>query len=69
MGSWTKFWDSYLYLDKERIGDMAKPIEPTPVLKGKDAERFVEDMLHPKYDPKKEAFLRESIEVYKKHPF
>lgn len=48
---------------------MARPIQSTPVLKGKDAERFVEAMLHPKYDPKVAKFIKESIEVYKKHPF
>ena len=32
---------------------MAKPIEPTPCLKGADAERFLKEMLHEQKFPSK----------------
>lgn len=32
---------------------MAKPIEPTPVLRGADAERFLKEMLHEQEFPSK----------------
>ncbi|OPY24048.1 MAG: hypothetical protein A4E26_00566 [Methanobacterium sp. PtaU1.Bin097] len=47
---------------------MATPIAPTPILKGKDALRFLKKMEEP---PTKEEveFLKKAIETYKKHPF
>lgn len=47
---------------------MARPIAPTPVLKGKDAERFLEKMEEP---PKKGEveFLKKAIKAYKENPF
>lgn len=45
---------------------MARPIEPTPILYGEDAERFLEDLNNLKYSEKKERFLKECDEVYKK---
>jgi hypothetical protein len=48
---------------------MAKPIEPTPILEGKDAERFLQSMLneqsHP--DPKRLDFLKEAMASFKKY--
>lgn len=50
---------------------MARPIEPTPILSGKDAEKFLEltrdAELHP--DPKRAKFLKECYELYLKHKF
>jgi len=44
---------------------MAKPIEPTPTLKGKDAERFYESIEEAQYDPSKDKQLEEARGVYK----
>ncbi len=50
---------------------MARPIEPTPELKGEDARRFIRDMqwaeTHP--DPKRAKFLKECYELYLRHKF
>ena len=43
---------------------MAKPIEETPVLTGKDAEDFLKDLSTAKYSKKKEEFLKECEEIY-----
>ena len=39
---------------------MAKPIEPTPTLRGKDAIRFIQDMIKEERnpDPKRLALLK-----------
>ena len=49
---------------------MARPFEPTPVLSGKDAERFVELTLKEERDPdpKRLAFLQECYEFYLRNP-
>jgi len=47
---------------------MARPIEPTPVLKGKDAERFLERMKKP-LTKKEKDFIRRAKEAYKRNPF
>lgn len=41
---------------------MARPIEPTPTLTGKDAERFIENMIKEEKNPnpRRIAFLREA---------
>lgn len=46
---------------------MAKPIEPTPILGGKDAENFERELkiTEAKHDPSKEEFLNKCKEVYK----
>jgi len=44
---------------------MAKPIEPTPVLKGKDAERFLKSIKESKYSESKDRFLKECDQTYK----
>ncbi|HEY3374978.1 MAG TPA: hypothetical protein VGK02_07960 [Candidatus Aquicultor sp.] len=44
---------------------MAKPIEPTPILEGKDAERFYESLKNAKYSAKKEAQLKHAREISK----
>ena len=43
---------------------MAKPIEPTPILEGKDAEEFLKDLSSLKYSKKKEEFLKECEKIY-----
>lgn len=45
---------------------MAKPIEPTPILKGEDARRFVKSLANAKYSPEKEARLNRAREAYSK---
>ena len=47
---------------------MAKPIEPTPDLEGKDAERFLKDMGRSEtiHNTNKEKFLGKCEELYKK---
>ena len=44
---------------------MAKPIEPTPILKGKDAERLLKSVNHPVRSAKKEAFLKACDTTYR----
>lgn len=53
---------------------MARPIEPTPVLRGKDAERFLREKERiENLDPscpeakKRAAFFDECVALYKKH--
>lgn len=50
---------------------MARPIEPTPILRGEDAKRFYEDLdrAEANPDPKKAAFIKECIEIFRKKPF
>ena len=45
---------------------MARPMEPTPLLGGKDKELFLKETESVSYDPKKEKFLRECDSVFKK---
>jgi hypothetical protein len=45
---------------------MAKPIEPTPVLSGKDAERLLSEVRSAAYSEKKDKFLRSCVETYNK---
>lgn len=45
---------------------MARPIEPTPILKGKDADRLLKSVREPVYDPKKDSFLKACDETYRK---
>ena len=51
-------------LCNERRSDMAKPIEPTPVLKGKDAKRLLKNITRPVSDPKKATFLASCDATY-----
>ncbi|MFH0835640.1 MAG: hypothetical protein V1834_00570 [Candidatus Micrarchaeota archaeon] len=50
---------------------MAKPIQPTPTLKGKDAERFLllTEKVERNPDRKRALFLRECLAVYESHKF
>ncbi len=50
---------------------MAKAIEPTPILKGQDAELFYKltEAAEKNPDTKKAAFVKECIAVYTKKPF
>lgn len=43
---------------------MAKPIEPTPILEGKDAERLLSSIDRRVKNPQKSAFLKRSRETY-----
>ncbi|MBI5231710.1 MAG: hypothetical protein HY876_06055 [Coriobacteriales bacterium] len=45
---------------------MAKPIEPTPTLKGRDAERLLKSVTKPVRNAKRTALLRASDETYRK---
>ncbi len=50
---------------------MAKPIEPTPILKGEDAKRFYEELDRAESSPssKKAQFIKECVDIYMKKPF
>ena len=43
---------------------MARPIEPTPILEGKDADRLLESVDRRVENPKKNEFLKRSRETY-----
>jgi len=45
---------------------MARPIEPTPILEGKDAKKVIELMNKVVYSKKKQKFLDECRRIYKK---
>lgn len=45
---------------------MAKDIEPTPTLEGKDAEEFLKS-LDVKYSRRKEEFLKRAGKAYEKY--
>jgi len=45
---------------------MAKPIEPTPTLTGKDAEDLLAEIANATYSEKKERFLKECKEAYER---
>ena len=45
---------------------MAKTIEPTPVLRGKDAARLLKSVYHPVSSPKKESIFRACDATYLK---
>ncbi len=61
-GGVIKRLDSYItcYL---MVVDVAKPIEPTPVLYGEDAKRFIENMVKEQESPSpvRVAFIKEAI--------
>ncbi len=44
---------------------MAKPIRPTPTLRGEDARRFIRDMIkeEKRPDPKRLKFIDESLKM------
>ena len=42
---------------------MAKPIEPTETLTGKDAKRFIEAMENPKFDPIASALVKKALSL------
>lgn len=45
---------------------MAKPIAPTPILEGEDAEAFIREALNVKYDEKREKDNEEALRLHKK---
>lgn len=47
---------------------MAKPIAPTPILKGKDAEMFIKRMEKP-LSTKEKDFVQRAKKAYEKNPF
>lgn len=48
---------------------MAKPIEPTPRLEGKDAELFVESILNFKPDPRVARFIEKCVSLRKQSKY
>lgn len=44
---------------------MARPIEPTPILKGKDAERLLKSVDKRVDNPRKADFLKRARETYR----
>ena len=46
---------------------MAKPIEPTPVLRGEDAVALLEDIRTLRYSDKKAERIKRAIETYEKY--
>jgi hypothetical protein len=47
---------------------MARPIQPTPILEGEDARRFLREMKKPSTD-KEKAYLKRCDQAYEKYPF
>lgn len=45
---------------------MAKPIEATPTLEGRDAEEFIENLLRRKYTPEERRLFEEMKELQNK---
>lgn len=45
---------------------MARPIEPTPILKGEDAKKLINDVNSASYSEEKQNFLNECRDVYNK---
>ncbi|MBI3032575.1 hypothetical protein HYY69_03810 [Candidatus Woesearchaeota archaeon] len=45
---------------------MSKPIEPTPILEGNDAEKLLKDISSVKYNHHKQKFLEECKMIYSK---
>jgi len=45
---------------------MARPIEPTPILEGKDAEKLLQEVNSASYSKDKEKFLNECKEIFNK---
>ncbi|MDD5317138.1 MAG: hypothetical protein PHF51_00200 [Candidatus ainarchaeum sp.] len=46
---------------------MAKPIEPTPVLKGEDAKALLEEIEHARFSPEKAEEKRQAMAAYEKY--
>lgn len=47
---------------------MVKGIPPTPILKGKDAERFLEELRNPPFPEKRKKILEEAERIYRENP-
>ena len=45
---------------------MARPLQPTPILEGKDARKVLDLMNRATYSKKKQRFLDECREIYRK---
>lgn len=45
---------------------MARPIQPTPILEGEDAERLLQEIANAAFSPEKQKFLDECREIYAK---
>ncbi len=62
-----KYWFRNIY----SVNKMAKPIEPTPILKGEDAKKFYEELERAESSPspKKAQFIKECVNLYLKKPF
>ena len=62
----TKRYANKYYLLLVVYGDcMAKPIEPTPILTGKDSESFWECIKNKKFDKNKELELAKGKVIYR----
>lgn len=46
---------------------MARPIEPTPVLKGADATRFLAQVKKPDVSPAKKSYMSKCDDTYRKY--
>lgn len=47
---------------------MAKGIEPTPIIRGKDAERLLEEFRNPPDAEERAAILKEARRIYRENP-
>ncbi len=45
--------------------EMARPIEPTPTLKGKSVDLFCRSITNVEYSPQKDRLLKEAREIHK----
>ncbi len=55
--------------DSDFLKDMVKGIPPTPILKGKDAERFLEELRNPPNPERRRKILEEARRIHEKTPF
>lgn len=56
-----------IVLRRREAQAVAKPIEPTPVLKGRDAKRLLKRAASPDCSPEKKQYLAECSAAYRKH--
>lgn len=67
----VKYSRPHIIVKEGEIFEMAKAIAPTPVLRGKDAEKFLELTAKAEkvLDRKREEFLRACFMLYSNHKF
>lgn len=67
-GVWNCFYTPET--NNERgVDEMAKPIEPTPILTGLDAESFRKSIDEFRPDSSRDAFLRECVDLARRLRF